>query len=77
MKTQNGLPEDQGPRYNSGNSQLLIDYREALIEAYKLGEDIKTLYGIVPPKVLYDTEFENTTHRNPLGYEVMLVLTVN
>jgi phage head maturation protease len=35
----------------SGNSALLLRYREVLIEAYELGEDIKILYSIIPPTV--------------------------
>jgi hypothetical protein len=66
------------PQYKQSNSQLLLEYREALIKAYNLGEDIKELYGIVPPKVMYDLEFENTTHRNPMGYpKVILGLTIS
>jgi hypothetical protein len=37
-----------------GNYQLLMNYRKALIYAYDLGENIKELYGIVPPTVLFD-----------------------
>jgi hypothetical protein len=44
--------------FQFGNSQLLMDYREALIKAYKLGEDIKKVYGIVPPKVYSDDRWE-------------------
>ena len=63
---------------SSGNSQLLSDYREALIEAYELGENIKRLYNIIPPKVLHDLKFVNTTHRNPKGYpKVTLGLTIS
>ena len=40
--------------FHIGNSQLLIGYREALIKAFELGEDIKKVYGIVPPKALHD-----------------------
>ena len=43
-------------KYESGNSQLLIDYRKKLIEAFKLGEEIKVVYGIVPPKVVLKDE---------------------
>jgi hypothetical protein len=43
-------------KYETGNSQLLIDYRKKLVEAFKLGEDIKQVYGIVPPKVLLRDE---------------------
>jgi hypothetical protein len=45
---------DRAKSYNSGNSALLIEYREALIRAYELGKDIKELYGIVPPKAMYN-----------------------
>ena len=45
---------DRAKSYNSGNSALLIEYREALIRAYELGKDIMELYGIVPPKAMYD-----------------------
>lgn len=41
------------PKHESGNSQLLIEYRKALIKAFDLGEDIKEVYGVVPPKVLH------------------------
>ena len=44
---------DRAKAYNSGNSVLLIEYREALIKAYELGNAIKDVYGIVPPKVLH------------------------
>jgi hypothetical protein len=44
---------DRAKSYNSGNSALLIEYREALIKAYELGNAIKDVYGIVPPKVLH------------------------
>jgi hypothetical protein len=64
--------------YHRGNSQLLIDYREALIEAFALGEEIKRLYNIVPPKVIFETDFVNTTHRDPKGYPMVhLALQVN
>ena len=45
---------DTAKSYNFGNSALLIEYREALIKAYELGKDIMELYGIVPPKAMYD-----------------------
>jgi hypothetical protein len=41
--------------HTAGNSLLLQDYRKALLTAYELGEDIKKLYGIIPPKVITDT----------------------
>ena len=44
--------------YESGNSQLLKDYRAALLKAYDLGEDIKKIYGIIPPKVLHNKEWD-------------------
>lgn len=43
-------------KYESGNSALIMKYREVLLEAYNLGEQIKRLYGIVPPAVLIDPE---------------------
>ena len=49
----------------SGNSQLLMDYRAALIKAYDLGEDIKILYGIVPPKVLHDKSWPQLDSNYP------------
>jgi hypothetical protein len=60
-------PEGLRPlEYQSGNSQLLKDYRESLIEAYELGNYIKTVYGIVPPNVLFDrygkAEFKGTVN---------------
>jgi hypothetical protein len=39
--------------YKAGNSQLLMDYRAALIKAFELGNDIKELYGIIPPKIIF------------------------
>jgi hypothetical protein len=73
-----GVKLQDGSICTSGNSQLLIDYREALIQAYRLGEDIKGLYEIVPPKALYDAEFPDTTHRSPNGYPMVVIgLTVN
>lgn len=39
-------------KHESGNSQLLNDYRVARINAYSLGDEIKDLYSIVPPKVI-------------------------
>ena len=47
-------------KYESGNSALLIEYRDMLLKAYKLGEDIKKLYGIVPPTVFHEVETENS-----------------
>ena len=56
-------------KHESGNSQLLNDYREALINAYSLGEEIFELYSIVPPKVILEKVGE--------GNEVVISLTVN
>ena len=56
-------------KHESGNSQLLNDYREALINAYSLGEEIFDLYSIVPPKVILKKVQE--------GDEVVISLTVN
>ena len=52
---------DRAKSYNSGNSALLIEYREALIRAYELGKDIKELYGIVPPKAIIDWDGPTVT----------------
>jgi hypothetical protein len=37
----------------SDTAELLKKYREALISAYELGQNIRETYGIVPPKVLH------------------------
>ena len=58
---------DRAKSYNSGNSALLIEYREALIRAYELGKDIKELYGIVPPKAITIV----------CGLDITISLTVN
>lgn len=44
----------ENAEFRFGNSQLLMDYRDTLIKAFELGNDIKTVYGIVPPNVLFD-----------------------
>ena len=41
------------PPNPSDTAELLKKYREALILAYELGNAIKDVYGIVPPKVLH------------------------
>ena len=46
-------------RYHAGNSQLLMDYRESLVRAYGIGEKIKELYGIIPPKVITKSLWED------------------
>ena len=44
--------------YTAENSQLLIDYRAALLRAYELGNEVKELYGVIPPKVIsYDSNY--------------------
>lgn len=49
--------------FQYGNSQLLKEYRKALIKAYDLGEDIKEVYGIFPPKVMHDKTWEDPEAR--------------
>ena len=61
--------------YTAGNSQLLIDYRAALIHAYKLGQDIKEIYGIVPPKVISDDQW--VLFGETRGNNISIGLTVN
>jgi hypothetical protein len=59
-------------------AKLLDDYRAALINAYALGQEIKLVYNIVPPKILHDAEFNNSTHRNPNGYpQIQIGLTIS
>jgi hypothetical protein len=53
-RTLSQLNHGERKYYGAGNSQLLQDYRTTLIEAYQLGNAIKELYGVVPPKALYD-----------------------
>ena len=70
---------DRAKSYNSGNSALLIEYREALIKAYGLGNHIKELYGIVPPKVIYNNVLASSVYLKE-GYQgvaVTISLTVN
>ena len=70
---------DRAKSYNSGNSALLIEYREALIKAYGLGNHIKELYGIVPPKVIYNSALASSVYLKE-GYQgvaVTISLTVN
>ena len=52
---------DRAKSYNSGNSALLIEYREALIKAYELGKAVKDVYGIVPPKAIIDWDGPTVT----------------
>ena len=37
----------------NSNSQLLMEYRDALMLAYKLGDSLKQAYGIIPPKIIF------------------------
>ena len=64
------------PEYNAGNSQLLVEYRKALIKAFDLGEDIKMLYGIIPPKVLHEKKWPTMDDRYPANLYT-IGLTVN
>ena len=58
-------------KYETGNSQLLIDYRKKLIEAFQLGEQIKQVYGIVPPKaMLRDERMGASLFTGRVGLEV-------
>ena len=66
VKTDQGWPYDktitktitaqefsaQEPPNRADTAELLKEYRAALINAYELGEDIKTLYPIIPPRVI-------------------------
>jgi len=72
METQ---PEKQ-KEYTSGNSQLLVDYRDALIKAYSLGEEIKELYGILPPKCIVDSNNNSDLYGN-CGGNAVISLVVN
>ena len=56
--------------HTAGNSQLLQDYRKAILTAYELGEDIKKLYGIIPPKVITDIVWKCGDQRVTLGLTV-------
>ena len=49
-----------------------MDYRDAIIKAFKLGNDIKETYGIVPPKVLHG-HWNDNTENNP--YTISLVVS--
>lgn len=63
----------EAPDFTTGNSQLLMDYRKALLEAYKLGEEIKEVYGVVPPKVIS----EKICVMNKTPNHLVIGLTVN
>lgn len=45
--------------YQAGNSQLIIDYRATLLKAFDLGEEIKKLYGIQPPKAIHTKHWDS------------------
>jgi hypothetical protein len=60
--------------HTAGNSQLLIEYREALIKAYNLGIEIKELYGVVPPKAIHnEPDFSDARGKQ----SITIGLTVN
>jgi hypothetical protein len=65
----------ESDKFQTGNSQLLMDYRDAMIKAYALGEDIKETYGIVPPKILHDERWE--LGGGVKGNHITLTLNVN
>lgn len=58
---------EKTPDYSGGNSQLLKDYRATLLKAYHLGNDIKEVYGIVPPKVLSEETWSPTGNNITIG----------
>ena len=37
----------EAANFQSGNSQLIMEYRKVMIKAYDLGEEIKKVYGIL------------------------------
>lgn len=66
----------ENDKFQFGNSQLLMDYRGALAMAYTLGEDIKKVYGIVPPKVYVNPE-NPLDARSFAGNRAIISLIVN
>ena len=63
----------------SDTAELLKKYREALITAYELGQNIRETYGIVPPKVIYNNVLASSVYLKE-GYQgvaVTISLTVN
>ncbi len=53
------------------NWQVLMEYRKTLIKAFLLGEELKKVCGITPPKVVMSEEDAPTTgYRVRLGIEV-------
>lgn len=65
----------EAPDFKMGNSQLLMDYRTAILEAYRLGEDIKAVYGIQPPKVISEKTWD--APRGVSATNIVIGLTVN
>ena len=67
------------PPNPSDTAELLKKYREALITAYELGQNIRETYGIVPPKVIYNNVLASSVYLKE-GYQgvaVTISLTVN
>ena len=67
------------PPNPSDTAELLKKYREALITAYELGQNIRETYGIVPPKVIYNSALASSVYLKE-GYQgvaVTISLTVN
>jgi len=74
-----GQKYEPAKSYGSGNSQLLNDYQAALMTAYSLGEEIKDLYNIIPPKILAEAVGKNIhgNYNYISGSEVVVSLVVN
>ena len=67
------------PPNPSDTAELLKKYRAALITAYELGQNIRETYGIVPPKVIYNSALASSVYLKE-GYQgvaVTISLTVN
>ena len=70
-KLQGALAEpENSSAFQSGNSQLLMDYCDTLRKAYELGEAIKEVYGIIPPKVITDITWKGGDQRITVGLTV-------
>ena len=67
------------PPNPSDTAELLKKYRAALITAYELGQNIRETYGIVPPKVIYNSALASSVYLKE-GYQgvaVTISLNVN
>jgi len=67
------------PPNPSDTAELLKKYRAALVTAYELGQNIRETYGIVPPKVIYNSALASSVYLKE-GYQgvaVTISLTVN